>query len=261
MGTTHVHNTYITTTIIQGIPEKYVNQMKASYEKAIKGLKEKNKNNTNKINMQNDQINSLRNEIKNLENDYEREKQEHKKENQELKKKIDLMKDKLKACVEQNEILTEKNNILEQQLKDSQETAQEYLDKWQQAKKELIEKNEKIAELEGENETQKEIILFLEGEINSFEIQCENQQKEIENLDKKYIKNVEDLKKDFEESKKINKEILNTVDKNNALMEGMKKEIEENKKEKEEMNRQMDSLNNKFNDMMSMMQQLLNNKK
>ena len=257
MGTTHVHNTYITTTIIQGIPEKYVNQMKASYEKAIKGLKEKNKNNTNKINMQNDQINSLRNEIKKLENDYEREK----KENQELKKKIDLMKDKLKACVEQNEILIEKNNILEQQLKDSQETAQEYLDKWQQAKKELIEKNEKIAELEGENETQKEIILFLEGEINSFEIRCENQQKEIEDLDKKYIKNVEDLKKDFEESKKINQEILNTVGKNNALMEGMKKEIEENKKEKEEMNRQMDSLNNNFNDMMSMMQQLLNNKK
>ena len=257
MGTTHVHNTYITTTIIQGIPEKYVNQMKASYEKAIKGLKEKNKNNTNKINMQNDQINSLRNEIEILENDFEREK----KENQELKKKIDLMKDKLKACVEQNEILTKKNNILEQQLKDSQKTAQEYLDKWQQAKKELIEKNEKIAELEGENETQKEIILFLEGEINSFEIRCENQQKEIEDLDKKYIKNVEDLKKDFEESKKINQEVLNTVGKNNALMEGMKKEIEENKKEKEEMNRQMDSLNNKFNDMMSMMQQLLNNKK
>ena len=171
------------------------------------------------------------------------------------------MKDKLKACVEQNEILTEKNNILEQQLKDSQETAKEYLDKWQQAKKELIEKNEKIAELEGENETQKEIILFLEGELNDFQNKCENQQKEIEDLDKKYIKNVEDLKKDFEESKKINQDILNSVHKNNDIMEGMKKEIEENKKEKEEMNRQMDSLNNKFNDMMSMMQQLLNNKK
>lgn len=261
MGTTHVHNTYITTTIIQGIPEKYVNQMKASYEKAIKGLKEKNKNNTNKINMQNAQINSLRNEIENLENDYEREKREHNKDNEELKKKIDLMKDKLKACVEQNEILTKKNNILEQQLKDSQKTAQEYLDKWQEAKNELIKKNEKIAELEGENETQKEIILFLEGEINSFEIKCENQQKEIEDLDKKYIKNVEGLKKDFEESKKINQEILNTVGKNNALMEGMKKEIEENKKEKEEMNRQMNSLNNNFNAIMGVMQQLLNNKK
>ena len=257
MGTTHVHNTYITTTIIQGIPEKYVNQMKASYEKAIKGLKEKNKNNTNKINMKNDQINSLRNEIEILENDYEREK----KENQELKKKIDLMKDKLKACVEQNEILTKKNNILEKQLEESQKTAQEYLDKWQQAKKELIEKNEKIAELEGENETQKEIILFLEGELNDFQNQCENQQKEIEDLDKKYIKNVEDLKKDFEESKKINQEILNSVHKNNDIMEGMKKEIEENKIEKEEMNRQMDSLNNNFNVMMGMMQQLLNNKK
>ena len=104
MGTTHVHNTYITTTIIQGIPEKYVNQMKASYEKAIKGLKEKNKNNTNKINMQNDQINSLRNEIKNLENDYEREKQEHKKENKELKKNINLIKNKIKDCEEKNEI-------------------------------------------------------------------------------------------------------------------------------------------------------------
>ena len=261
MGTTHVHNTYITTTIIQGIPEKYVNQMKASYEKAIKGLKEKNKNNTNKINMQNAQINSLRNEIKNLENDYDREKREHNKDNEELKKKIDLMKDKLKACVEQNEILTKENNILEKQLEESQKTAQDYLDKWQQAKKELIEKNEKIAELEGENETQKEIILFLEGEINSFEIRCENQQKEIEDLDKKYIKNVEDLKKDFEESKKINQEILNTVGKNNALMEGMKKEIEENKKEKEEMNRQMNSLNNNFNAIMGMVQQLLNNKK
>ena len=261
MGTTHVHNTYITTTIIQGIPEKYVNQMKASYEKAIKGLKEKNKNNTNKINMQNAQINSLRNEIENLENDYEREKREHNKDNEELKKKIDLMKDKLKACVEQNEILTKKNNILEQQLKDSQKTAQEYLDKWLQAKNKKKKKNEKIAELEGENETQKEIILFLEGEINSFEIKCENQQKEIEDLDKKYIKNVEGLKKDFEESKKINQEILNTVGKNNALMEGMKKEIEENKKEKEEMNRQMNSLNNNFNAIMGMMQQLLNNKK
>ena len=171
------------------------------------------------------------------------------------------MKDKLEACMEQNEILTKKNNILEKQLEESQKTAQEYLDKWQQAKKELIEKNEKIAELEGENETQKEIILFLEGELNDFQNQCENLQKEIENLDKKYIKNVEDLKKDFEESKKINQEILNSVNKNNDIMEGMKKEIEENKKEKEEMNRQMDSLNNKFNDMMSMMQQLLNNKK
>ena len=261
MGTTHVHNTYITTTIIQGIPEKYVNQMKASYEKAIKGLKEKNKNNTNKINMQNDQINSLRNEIKNLENDYEREKQEHKKENQELKKKIDLMKDKLKACVEQNEILTKKNNILEKQLEESQKTAQEYLDKWQQAKKELIEKNEKIAELEGENETQKEIILFLEGELNDFQNQCEYQQKKIEDLREIYIKDVGDLKNELKESKKINQEILNTVGKNNALMEGMKKEIEENKKEKEEMNRKMDSLNNNFNVMMGMMQQLLNNKK
>ena len=74
MGTTHVHNTYITTTIIQGIPEEYVNKMKASYKEAIKGLKEKNKNNTNKINMQNAQIDSLKNEIKNLENNYEREK-------------------------------------------------------------------------------------------------------------------------------------------------------------------------------------------
>ena len=85
--------------------------------------------------------------------------------------------------------------------------------------------------------------------------------KKIEDLREIYIKDVEDLKNELKESKKINQEILNTVGKNNALMEGMKKEIEENKKEKEEMNRKMDSLNNNFNVMMGMMQKLLNNKK
>ena len=221
MGTTEV--TYVTNNY--GISEEELHEIlkneREKFNEVIKELEKQKEGFKKNINKQEIYINNLKNDIRNLEREYEneisnmekeheREIKEKNKKNEELEYKLTKTKERLKAALNSYNIAQKKSQELENQLDLEKKKSNEYLNKWIQTKNELMDEKQKNIELEEQNAVKDEIINFLEGELKELSGKCEQQKKEIENLTKNFLNQIDQLKTDVSELKKSNEAKVGT---------------------------------------------------
>ena len=157
MGTKTVYT--VKTVIIEtGISKEKLREMEQYYQKVIKGLENENSGLRKDITEEKSKLKDLEYQLDSLEknyqyeiqaqkNYYEWELKESKKKNIELKRAIENKKKEIKLL---NEVINKKEaiiNQLEQDKKDAENRAEQYLNKWIEAKDEIVKKNQKISEL------------------------------------------------------------------------------------------------------------------